>query len=129
MPFDLSSSLWLAQLQLLPGLVVALILSMAIGLERQFRGKQAGVRTHALVGIGSALFMMVSKYGFNDLLGDPGIGLDPSRVAAQIVSGIGFLGAGIIVFRSDAVRGLTTAASIWLTAAVGSFWSRRRSCA
>ncbi|WP_152361988.1 MgtC/SapB family protein [Microlunatus speluncae] len=119
MPTDLSSSLWLAQVQLLPHLGVALILSMVIGLERQFRGKQAGVRTHALVGIGSALFMLVSKYGFSDLLGDPGIGLDPSRVAAQIVSGIGFLGAGIIVFRSDAVRGLTTAASIWLTAAVG----------
>ncbi len=119
MPTELSSSFWLAQLQLLPDLGVALILSMVIGLEPQFRRKQAGVRTHALVGIGSALFLLVSKYGFSDLLGDPGIGLDPSRVAAQIVSGIGILGAGIIVVRSEAVRGLTTAASIWLIAAVG----------
>lgn len=110
---------WSLQIHRLPELAVALVLSMAVGFERQFRGKQAGVRTHALVGLGSALFMLVSKYGFADLLGVHGIGLDPSRVAAQIVSGIGFLGAGIIVFRSDAVRGLTTAASVWLTAAIG----------
>ncbi|SDS97002.1 putative Mg2+ transporter-C (MgtC) family protein [Microlunatus soli] len=110
---------WALQFERLPELGVALVLSMAVGFERQFRGKQAGVRTHSLVGLGSALFMLVSKYGFADLLGDQGISLDPSRIAAQIVSGIGFLGAGIIVFRSDAVRGLTTAASIWLTAAIG----------
>ena len=110
---------WGLQLARLPELGAALVLSMAIGFERQFRGKQAGIRTHSLVGIGSALFMLVSKYGFADLLGVESISLDPSRVAAQIVSGIGFLGAGIIVFRSDAVRGLTTAASIWLTAAIG----------
>jgi len=119
MPSEFPQSWWTEQLIMLPGLGVALLLSMLIGLERQFRGKEAGVRTHALVGIGSALFMLVSKYGFGDLLQQSGISLDPSRVAAQIVSGIGFLGAGIIVFRSDAVRGLTTAASIWLTAAVG----------
>lgn len=110
---------WSLQFHRLPELGVALLLSLAIGFERQLRGKQAGVRTHALVGLGSALFMLVSKYGFADLLGQQGIGLDPSRIAAQIVSGIGFLGAGIIVFRSDTVRGLTTAASIWLTAALG----------
>ncbi|QDP95494.1 MgtC/SapB family protein [Microlunatus elymi] len=110
---------WDLQLERLPELGAALLLSLAIGFERQVRGKQAGVRTHALVGLGSALFMLVSKYGFADLLGVHGVSLDPSRVAAQIVSGIGFLGAGIIVFRSDAVRGLTTAASIWLTAAIG----------
>ncbi|QGN35031.1 MgtC/SapB family protein [Microlunatus sp. Gsoil 973] len=110
---------WSLQFARLPELGAALVLSMAVGFERQFRGKQAGVRTHALVGLGSALFMLVSKYGFADLLGTTGIGLDPSRIAAQIVSGIGFLGAGIIVFRSDAVRGLTTAASVWLTAAIG----------
>lgn len=117
MEFD--RSLWLLQLQMLPELGAALLLSMAIGLERQLRSKQAGVRTHALVGIGSALFMLVSKYGFQDMIGQPDISIDPTRVAAQIVSGIGFLGAGIIVFRADAVRGLTTAASIWLTAAIG----------
>ena len=110
---------WGLQFERLPELGAALLLSLAVGFERQMRGKQAGVRTHALVGLGSALFMLVSKYGFADLLGQESISLDPSRIAAQIVSGIGFLGAGIIVFRSDAVRGLTTAASVWLTAALG----------
>lgn len=110
---------WLVQLYVLPEIAVALVLSMSVGLERQFRSKHAGVRTHSLVGVGSCLFMLVSKYGFNDLLGITGMTVDPTRVAAQIVSGIGFLGAGIIVFRSSAVRGLTTAASVWLVAAVG----------
>jgi putative Mg2+ transporter-C (MgtC) family protein len=98
---------------------LALALSSGIGLERELRQKSAGLRTYTLVGLGSALFMMISKYGFFDVL-DPGsVVLDPSRVAAQIVSGIGFIGAGIIFVRRDAVRGLTTAAGIWLTAAVG----------
>lgn len=110
---------WLMQVQHLPELGVALVLSLLIGLERQLRGKEAGVRTHALVGLGSALFMLVSKFGFMDLVAVQNISIDPSRVAAQIVSGIGFLGAGIIVFRADAVRGLTTAAAVWLTAAIG----------
>ncbi|UJP08979.1 MgtC/SapB family protein [Microbacterium sp. KUDC0406] len=112
-------SIWLLQLQVLPEIAVALVLSMAIGLERQLRSKNAGVRTHSLVGVGSCLFMLVSKYGFVDVLGVDAVSVDPTRVAAQIVSGVGFLGAGLIVFRSDAVRGLTTAASIWLVAAVG----------
>lgn len=115
----LVGDLWSMQLVRLPELGVALVLSLLIGLERQFRGKEAGVRTHALVGLGSALFMLVSKWGFMDLVGVENISIDPSRVAAQVVSGIGFLGAGIIVFRADAVRGLTTAAAVWLTAAVG----------
>jgi putative Mg2+ transporter-C (MgtC) family protein len=72
-----------------------------------------------LVGIGAALFMLISKYGFTDVL-ERGVVLDPSRMAAQIVSGIGFLGAGLIFVRRDSVRGLTTAASVWITAAVGS---------
>ncbi len=110
---------WLRQLEHLPELGIALVLSLLIGLERQFRGKEAGVRTHALVGLGAALFMVVSKFGFMDLIAVNNISIDPSRVAAQIVSGIGFLGAGIIVFRADAVRGLTTAAAVWLTAAIG----------
>ncbi len=112
-------NIWLLQVYMLPEIAVAVVLSMAVGLERQLRSKNAGVRTHALVGVGACLFMLVSKYGFFDLLGTEAITVDPTRVAAQIVSGIGFLGAGIIVFRSDAVRGLTTAASIWLVAAVG----------
>ncbi|QIS20473.1 MgtC/SapB family protein [Nocardia terpenica] len=99
-------------------LVLALVLSSAIGLEREVRAKSAGLRTHSLVGFASALIMLVSKYGFTDILGVHSV-LDPSRVAAQIVSGIGFIGGGLIFVRHDAVRGLTTAASIWLTAAVG----------
>jgi len=98
---------------------LALVLSAAIGLEREVRQKSAGLRTHSLVGIGAALFMLVSKYGFSDVLVPKEVVVDPSRVAAQIVSGIGFLGAGLIFVRRDSVRGLTTAASVWLTAAVG----------
>jgi len=97
---------------------LALALSALIGLEREIRQKSAGLRTHTLVGVGAALFMLVSKYGFNDVL-TPGVVLDPSRVAAQIVTGVGFLGAGIIFVRRDSVRGLTTAAAIWVTAATG----------
>jgi putative Mg2+ transporter-C (MgtC) family protein len=97
---------------------LALVLSAAIGIEREVRQKSAGLRTHTLVGFASALFVLVSKYGFFDVLG-ANVSLDPSRVAAQIVSGIGFIGAGLIFVRRDAVRGLTTAAVIWLTAAVG----------
>lgn len=99
---------------------VALLLSAAIGVEREIRQKDAGLRTHTLVGIGAALFMLISKYGFTDVLEGKLVVLDPSRMAAQIVSGVGFLGAGLIFVRRDAVRGLTTAASVWVTAAVGS---------
>jgi putative Mg2+ transporter-C (MgtC) family protein len=98
---------------------LALVLSTAIGLERELRQKSAGLRTHTLVGLGAALFVMAGAYGFTDVL-DPGhVVLDPSRVAAQVVSGIGFIGGGLIFVRRDAVRGLTTAAGVWLTAAVG----------
>lgn len=101
-----------------PGL--ALLLSACIGLEREIRQKNAGLRTHTLVGLGAALFMLVSKYGFSDVIETQRIVLDPSRMAAQIVSGIGFIGAGLIFVRRDTVRGLTTAASVWVTAAIGS---------
>ena len=100
-------------------LILAAIACGAIGMERQMRGKGAGLRTHVLIGMGSALFMIVSKYGFWDILGDTGIGLDPSRIAAQVVSGIGFLGAGTIIIQKLFVRGLTTAAGIWATSAIG----------
>lgn len=96
----------------------AFILSTAIGVERQARHKDAGTRTHALVGVGSALFVIISKYGFMDVLSS-NVKLDPSRVAAQIVSGIGFIGAGVVFTQRSHVRGLTTAASIWITAAIG----------
>jgi putative Mg2+ transporter-C (MgtC) family protein len=98
---------------------LALVLSSAIGLERELAQKSAGLRTYTLVGLGSALFMLISKYGFFDVLEPRTVVLDPSRVAAQIVSGIGFIGAGLIFVRRDSVRGLTTAAGVWLTAAVG----------
>src|SRR6201996_6005903 len=98
---------------------LALLLSASIGLDRELRQKSAGLRTYTLVGLGSALFMLISKYGFFDVLAENEVVLDPSRVAAQIVSGIGFIGAGLIFVRRDAVRGLTTAAAIWLTSAVG----------
>jgi putative Mg2+ transporter-C (MgtC) family protein len=100
-------------------LVFALVLSSLIGLEREIRQKSAGLRTQALVGVGAALFVLISKYGFTDVLANGRVILDPSRVAAQIVSGIGFLGAGVIFVRRDWVRGLTGAAVVWLTAAVG----------
>jgi putative Mg2+ transporter-C (MgtC) family protein len=99
---------------------LALLLSACIGLEREIRQKNAGLRTHTLVGLGAALFMLVSKYGFSDVIESQRIVLDPSRMAAQIVSGIGFIGAGLIFVRRDSVRGLTTAASVWVTAAIGS---------
>src|SRR3984957_5040653 len=100
-------------------LALALVLSASIGLEREIRQKSAGLRTHTLVGVGAALFMLISKYGFTDVVIPGQVILDPSRVAAQIVTGIGFLGAGLIFVRQDAVRGLTTAAAIWVTAAIG----------
>lgn len=99
-------------------LLLAFVLSSLIGLERQLRGKSAGLRTQAIVGTTAALMLLVGMYGFQDVLADS-VRLDPSRVAAQIVSGVGFLGAGLILTRHGAVRGLTTAASIWETAAIG----------
>lgn len=99
-------------------LLVAFVLSMIIGIERQLQQKSAGMRTHTLVGTGAALFTLVSGFGFNAVLGTD-VNLDPSRIAAQIVSGVGFLGAGVIFMRRDVVRGLTTAATIWMTAAIG----------
>lgn len=100
-------------------LALGLALSAVIGLEREIRQKSAGLRTHTLVGVGAALFMLISKYGFADVQIPGQVILDPSRVAAQIVSGIGFLGAGLIFVKRDSVRGLTTAASVWVTAAIG----------
>ncbi|NUP26285.1 MAG: MgtC/SapB family protein [Nocardia sp.] len=100
-------------------LLLAFALSSIIGLERQFRGKSGGLRTQAIVGTASALFMIVSKYGFGDVVSAGTVTLDPSRIAAQVVTGIGFLGAGLIITRRGAVHGLTTAASVWETAAIG----------
>ncbi|GBQ83427.1 MgtC/SapB family protein [Asaia krungthepensis] len=98
---------------------LAFFLSALIGLEREYRQKAAGFRTYTLVGVSAALFMLISKYGFEDVLLPDRVVVDPSRVAAQIVSGLGFIGGGVIFMRRDTVRGLTTAASVWLTAAIG----------
>ena len=100
-------------------LLLAFGLSSVVGLERQIRGKNAGLRTQAIVGTAAALILLVSKYGFADVLAPGRVMLDPSRVAAQIVSGVGFLGAGLIITRQGSIRGLTTAASVWETAAIG----------
>ncbi|ORM70030.1 MgtC/SapB family protein [Pantoea rwandensis] len=100
-------------------IALAGILGGLIGLERQMRAKEAGLRTHILVGIGSAMFMLVSKYGFSDMLTSDHVALDPSRIAAQVVSGMGFLGAGTIIIQKQIVKGLTTAAGLWVTAAIG----------
>ena len=101
-------------------LVVAGLLGTVVGIEREWRVKEAGFRTHFLVSLGSALFMIVSQWGFEEFLAaHDGLRLDPSRVAAQVVSGIGFIGAGAIIFHRQIVRGLTTAASLWAISGVG----------
>lgn len=104
----------LNELQYLAGMLLAVVLGFLIGYERKLRFKEAGIRTHTIVCAGSALIMVVSKYGFGD-----SIEADASRVAAQIVSGIGFLGAGIIIYRKHEIHGLTTAAGVWATSGVG----------
>jgi putative Mg2+ transporter-C (MgtC) family protein len=100
-------------------LLVAFGLTALIGLEREVQGKSAGLRTQAIVGTSAALILLVSKYGFADVLSAGTVVVDPSRIAAQIVSGIGFLGAGLIITRRGAVHGLTTAAAVWESAAIG----------
>lgn len=100
-------------------LALAFVLSASIGLEREIRNKNAGLRTYTLIGFTAALIMLVSKYGFSDVLVKGTVRVDPSRVAAQVIVGIGFIGGGLIFVKGEAVRGLTTAASVWLTAAVG----------
>ncbi|MBX7061553.1 MAG: MgtC/SapB family protein [Pyrinomonadaceae bacterium] len=100
-------------------LLLAALLGSVVGLDRERLERGAGLRTHMLVAVGSAVFMLVSAYGFADVLGHQNVVLDPSRVAAQVVSGIGFLGAGTIILRKEIVHGLTTAASLWAVAAIG----------
>ena len=105
-------------------LFAAAVMGGAIGLERGYRAKEAGFRTHFLVALGSALFMIVSQYGFEELLlqtqaSGLSVRVDPSRVAAQVVSGRGFIGAGTFIFQRHVVKGLTTAAGLWVTAAIG----------
>jgi hypothetical protein len=108
----------LPALDIVQRLVLASGLGAIVGAERERLERGAGLRTHALVGVGAALFMIVSAFGFAVVLMPPQVGLDPSRIAVQVVSGIGFLGAGTNIFQREIVRGLTTAASIWAVAAI-----------
>ncbi|WP_439021942.1 MgtC/SapB family protein [Bacillus thuringiensis] len=98
---------------------VAGLLGAMIGIEREIRSKEAGLKTHFLVAVGSALIMVVSKYAFSDIMNEEHMALDPSRIAAQVVSGVGFLGAGTIIIQKQAVKGLTTAAGLWATVGIG----------
>jgi len=109
----------ISDLEITERLAIAATLGSLIGFERERLLWAAGIRTHMLVAVGACLLMIVSAYGFQQILTEPHVILDPSRVAAQVVSGIGFLGAGAILLRGQVVRGLTTAASIWAVAAVG----------
>ncbi len=109
----------LTQVDWLIRLIIAEICGYAIGYERNSRSKNAGIRTHLIVSLSAALMIIVSKYGFMDIINLQGVGLDPSRVAAQVVSGIGFLGAGMIFVHNQSVNGLTTAAGIWATSGIG----------
>jgi len=109
----------LSSVEIIVRLVVAALLGSTIGFERERLLWAAGLRTHMLVCVGAALVIIVSAFGFEDILGHANVTLDPSRVAAQVVSGIGFLGAGTIILRQDIIRGLTTAASLWTVAGIG----------
>ena len=100
-------------------LFLAGIMGAIIGLDREYRAKEAGYRTHFLVSLGSALIMIVSQHGFGEILDTPNVNLDPSRIASQVVTGIGFIGAGTIILHKQIVRGLTTAAGIWATSGIG----------
>ena len=110
---------FLTQLDWLIRLILAGVCGYAIGYERNSRSKNAGTRTHLIVALSAALMIIVSKYGFMDIISTHGVNLDPSRIAAQIVSGIGFLGAGMIFVHNQSVNGLTTAAGIWATSGIG----------
>jgi putative Mg2+ transporter-C (MgtC) family protein len=98
--------------------ILAGMLGVLIGYERKNRNKEAGIRTHFMVAVGAGLMMVISKYGFQDMK-DWNVALDPSRIAAQVVSGVGFLGAGMIFMQKQTIKGLTTAAGVWATAGVG----------
>lgn len=116
----MSNNYHLSPVEIISRLLIAAILGSAVGWERQRKDGTAGLRTHMLVCVGATLVMIVSAFGFDDILGKPSVVLDPSRIAAQVISGIGFLGAGTIFFlRPQIIRGLTTAAGLWTVAAVG----------
>jgi len=105
----------ISEAEIILRLVIAVTIGFILGIEREYVGKAAGMRTYSLVTLGATIFTIISKFGFSDAGGD----VDPSRVAAQIITGIGFLGAGVIIFRGVKVEGLTTAAGLWVAAAIG----------
>jgi putative Mg2+ transporter-C (MgtC) family protein len=107
------------QLHISIRLFLALFLGGLIGVEREMNSHAAGLRTHILVCVGSALIMLLSIYGFSEFVNEPNVRIDPSRLAAQVISGIGFLGAGTILFNGRSITGLTTAASLWVVAGIG----------
>lgn len=108
-----------SQLECVIRIILGVFFGAMIGLERSRRQKEAGIRTHIIVALGATLMMIVSKYGFFDMLPNPSTNFTGDRVAANIITGVGFLGAGMIFFRGNAIKGLTTAAGIWATAGVG----------
>jgi len=107
------------EIQIIGQLVLAALLGALIGLEREYKKRAAGLRTHSLVCLGAALFTIISLEAFTSWLGKPGVTFDPGRIVGQIVLGIGFIGAGLIIFRQFRVEGLTTAAGLWVVAAIG----------
>jgi len=106
-------------LEIIFQLFLASIFGGFVGIEREYKGKEAGFRTYTLVSLGAALFTIISVESFIPYLGVAGIDIDPSRIVGQIVLGIGFLGAGLIIFRQSHIEGLTTAAGLWVTAGIG----------
>ncbi|SFE79764.1 putative Mg2+ transporter-C (MgtC) family protein [Paenibacillus algorifonticola] len=114
------SSVWeISYYELTIRLLLAVVLGGLVGLEREFGGHSAGFRTHILVSLGSSTVVLLSMYGFAAFANEPRVNLDPARLAAQVISGIGFLGAGTILRKGNGISGLTTAASLWVVAAIG----------
>lgn len=113
------SEFFTLQLEYLLRLLIAALCGLAIGYEREIKLKDAGIKTHFIVAVGSALVMIISKYGFQDQVGLFNISIDPTRIASQVISGVGFIGAGLIFIKEKSIVGLTTAAGIWTTAGIG----------
>lgn len=113
------SEFFTLQLEYLLRLLISALCGLAIGYEREIKMKDAGIKTHFIVAVGSALIMIISKYGFQDQVGLINISIDPTRIASQVISGVGFIGAGLIFIKEKSIVGLTTAAGIWTTAGIG----------
>jgi len=108
-----------SQIQTILQLILSLVFGGVIGLEREYKKKGAGLQTYSLVALGACIFTIVGSENFYYFLGQPGIAFDPSRIILAVATGIGFIGAGVIIYRQDHVEGLTTAAGLWLVSAIG----------